>query len=202
MKEILKYLRNLHSYSQTDVSEKIGISRQTYYKYESGVSEPSAKIVQKLADLYNVETDFILKNLIPPLPEKKEDLYAKAHEAFNEKHFNKELTVADSGAAVAEDDYTGKYHVPFWGRRKSYDAYFDGNTVRVLDGAESSFKKGQKFKLVDVSEEEELERKKRALERIQRIIAEKPFTEPSDKDPYYKEALYDALMEKYDNNTN
>ena len=202
MKEILKYLRNLHSYSQTDVSEKIGISRQTYYKYESGVSEPSEKIVQKLADLYNVESDFILKNQIPPLPEKKEDLYTKAHRDFNKKSSDKTLAVADSGAAVAEEVYAGKYHLPFWGRRKSYDAYFDGNALRVLDGAESSFKKGQKFKLVDVSEEEELEKKKRALERIQRIIAEKPFKEPSEKDPYYKEALYEALMEKYGNNTN
>ena len=33
-------------------------------------------------------------------------------------------------------------------------------------------------------------------ETIRDIIARKPFTR-SDDDPYYKEALYEALMEKY-----
>ena len=195
MKEILKYLRNLHSYSQAEVSQKIGISRQTYYKYESGISVPTEEILEKLADLYTVSTNFIRNNRVPPLP-LNADIYARAHQAFNEKYEEKVLTVADPGSA-AEAAAGGKYYVPFWGKRKSYDAYFDGKTVQVLDGAEAGFKKGQKFKLVDVSEEEELERKKRAFARIKAIIADKPFTEPSEKDPYYKEALYEALMEKY-----
>ena len=163
MKEILKYLRNINSYTQSDISQKIGVSRQTYFKYESGTSLPSEKILQKLAEVYHVTPDFILKNQIP------------------------QLEIASP--SVKNGESLGSV-------QKSYDAYFDGNTVRVMDGAESNFSIGQRFKLVEMNEDEEMEKKRKALKTIRDIIARKPFTR-SDDDPYYKEALYEALMEKY-----
>lgn len=163
MKEILKYLRNINSYTQSDISQKIGVSRQTYFKYESGTSLPSEKILQKLAEVYHVTPDFILKNQIP------------------------QLEIASPSV---------KYGESVGSVQKSYDAYFDGNTVRVMDGAESNFSIGQRFKLVEMNEDEEMEKKRKALKTIRDIIARKPFTR-SDDDPYYKEALYEALMEKY-----
>lgn len=57
MKEILKYLRSVNSYSQEKVAESIGLSRQSYNKYEVGTVIPSDKIVKKLADLYNVTSE-------------------------------------------------------------------------------------------------------------------------------------------------
>ena len=178
MKEILKYLRNINSYTQSDISQKIGVSRQTYFKYESGTSLPSEKILQKLAEAYHVTPDFILKNQIPQLTEKKEDLYDKQES---------ELEIASPSV---------KYGESVGSVQKTYDAYFDGNTVRVMDGAESNFSIGQRFKLVEMNEDEEMEKKRKALKTIRDIIARKPFTR-SDDDPYYKEALYEALMEKY-----
>ena len=71
MKEILKYLRSVNSYSQEKVAESIGLSRQSYNKYEVGTVIPSDKIVKKLADLYNVTSEFIKKNQIPQIPGKK-----------------------------------------------------------------------------------------------------------------------------------
>ena len=38
LKENLVMLRNMHGYSQEEIAEKIGISRQAYAKWESGVS--------------------------------------------------------------------------------------------------------------------------------------------------------------------
>ena len=39
LKDNLAMLRNIHGYSQEEIAEKIGISRQAYAKWESGVSQ-------------------------------------------------------------------------------------------------------------------------------------------------------------------
>ena len=38
LKDNLSVLRNVHGFSQEQIAEKIGISRQAYAKWESGVS--------------------------------------------------------------------------------------------------------------------------------------------------------------------
>ena len=67
MKEILKYLRQLHSFTQEEVAQRIGLSRQSYIKYERGVLQPNKKVVARLAELYRVPEDFIYKNEVPRL---------------------------------------------------------------------------------------------------------------------------------------
>lgn len=161
MKEILKYLRNINSYTQSDISQKIGVSRQTYFKYESGTSLPSEKILQKLAEVYHVTPDFILKNQIP------------------------QLEIASPSV---------KYGESVGSVQKSYDAYFDGNTVRVMDGAESNFSIGQRFKLVEMNEDEEMEKKRKAINTLKKFRGTLDL--PADFD--YKKELIKALEEKYD----
>ena len=39
LKENLIMLRNIHGFSQEQIAEKIGISRQAYAKWENGVSQ-------------------------------------------------------------------------------------------------------------------------------------------------------------------
>lgn len=53
-------LRQLHKYSQEDVAEQIGVSRQAVAKWESGETIPDIVNCDALAQLYNVE----LKDLI------------------------------------------------------------------------------------------------------------------------------------------
>lgn len=67
MKEILKYLRTVNSLSQKDVAEKLGLSRQSYNKYEAGSVVPSDKTVKKLAGLYDVSVEFIKANIVPKI---------------------------------------------------------------------------------------------------------------------------------------
>lgn len=43
-----------------EVSEKIGVSKQAIYNMESGMSNPSVDTLIKLAELYNVSTDYLL----------------------------------------------------------------------------------------------------------------------------------------------
>ena len=56
----LKICRENKSMSAKEVSEKIGVSKQAIYNMESGMSNPSVDTLIKLAELYNVSTDYLL----------------------------------------------------------------------------------------------------------------------------------------------
>lgn len=45
---------------QRDIAEYLNITQSTYSKWEQGISEPSSQQLVKLADFYNVTTDFLL----------------------------------------------------------------------------------------------------------------------------------------------
>jgi transcriptional regulator with XRE-family HTH domain len=57
--ERLKKLRG--KTPQEEVANKIGISRARLSHYETGRSEPDPEIIMKLANFYNVTTDFLIK---------------------------------------------------------------------------------------------------------------------------------------------
>ena len=60
LKENILMLRNVNGYSQEEVAEKIGISRQAYAKWEKGETIPDVERCQKLAELYGVTIDALL----------------------------------------------------------------------------------------------------------------------------------------------
>lgn len=59
-KEIIKELRKSKEYSADHVAEKIDIPAGSYKKYESGILNPGVPVIIKLADFYNVSTDYLL----------------------------------------------------------------------------------------------------------------------------------------------
>ena len=78
LKENLVMLRKLHGYSQEQIAEKIGISRQAYAKWESGATVPDIDKAAQLAQVYGVTVDGLLKTettegvgVIPPAPQGK-----------------------------------------------------------------------------------------------------------------------------------
>lgn len=58
--ENLVELRKLNNMSQEDISEKIGVSRQTLSKYETGESLPDIERCKQLADLFGVTMDDLI----------------------------------------------------------------------------------------------------------------------------------------------
>jgi HTH-type transcriptional regulator, competence development regulator len=54
----LKELRGKRS--QEEVAEKIGISRARYSHYENNRSQPDNELLNKLADFYQVQVDYLL----------------------------------------------------------------------------------------------------------------------------------------------
>lgn len=71
-------LRNIHGYSQEAISEKIGISRQAYAKWETGATIPDIEKCSLLAEVYGTTIDSLVKTesvegvgMIPPAPKGK-----------------------------------------------------------------------------------------------------------------------------------
>lgn len=73
-------LRNFHGYSQEEVAEKLGISRQAYAKWEKGETIPDVERCYKLAELYETTIDALMhfetkqdgmRTRVPPAPKGK-----------------------------------------------------------------------------------------------------------------------------------
>ncbi len=78
LKENLAMLRKLNGYSQEQIAEKIGISRQAYAKWESGLTVPDIEKCARLAQVYGTTLDSLVKTetvdgvgMLPPAPKGK-----------------------------------------------------------------------------------------------------------------------------------
>ena len=56
----LSALRQYHKYSQEEVAEKVGVTRQAVAKWEAGETVPDIINCDALADLYDVSVDTLI----------------------------------------------------------------------------------------------------------------------------------------------
>ena len=56
----IRDLREDHDKTQTEIAEMLGTSQTMYARYERGASELSIRHLVRLADYYDVSTDYIL----------------------------------------------------------------------------------------------------------------------------------------------
>ncbi len=75
LKDNLIILRNISGYSQEEIAEKINISRQAYAKWESGATVPDIEKCMRIAEIYGVSLDSLVKtetvdgiHALPPAP--------------------------------------------------------------------------------------------------------------------------------------
>lgn len=59
-KDKLKEARTLSGFTQLMLADRIGVSKQTVTKYETGVREPDLLMLDKLADALGVDVDYLL----------------------------------------------------------------------------------------------------------------------------------------------
>lgn len=78
LKDNLVMLRKIHGYSQEEIAERIGISRQAYSKWERGATIPDVEKCALLAEVYGTTIDSLIKTttadgigVIPPAPKGK-----------------------------------------------------------------------------------------------------------------------------------
>lgn len=68
----LKMFRKQNGFTQEQVAEKLGVSRQAVAKWERGESVPDIENVIALADMYEVTVDSLVRNMTA-LPDKRTD---------------------------------------------------------------------------------------------------------------------------------
>ena len=78
LKDNLIMLRKLNGYSQEQIAEKIGISRQAYAKWERGLTIPDIEKAALLAKEYGITIDSLMRTEtldgivpLPPAPQGK-----------------------------------------------------------------------------------------------------------------------------------
>ena len=72
-------LRKINGYSQEEIAEKVGISRQAYDKWEKGLTIPDVEKCGLLAELYETTIDALVSSgkrddldiVVPPAPKGK-----------------------------------------------------------------------------------------------------------------------------------
>ena len=104
LKDNLAVLRNVHGFSQEQIAEKIGISRQAYAKWESGATVPDIEKCSLLAEVYGVTVDSLIKETkvegvgtLPPAPAGK-SIWGT-------------VTVSDRGQIVIPKDARDKFGI-------------------------------------------------------------------------------------------
>lgn len=59
-KDVLRFLRTSHNYTQDELSKKLGVSRSRVSMYERGEREPDIETLELLSDFFNVDMNFLL----------------------------------------------------------------------------------------------------------------------------------------------
>lgn len=56
----IRELRREAEMSQKDLAEKTGIKQNTVAQYENGIAKPSLEVLVKMANVFQVTTDYLL----------------------------------------------------------------------------------------------------------------------------------------------
>ena len=64
----LEDLRVDHDKTQIEIADYLNMGRNVYWRYEKGIREIPTWAVIKLADFYNVSTDYLLGRTDDPTP--------------------------------------------------------------------------------------------------------------------------------------
>lgn len=74
----ISQLRNDNNWSQEELAEKLNVSRQSVSKWESGQAKPDLDKIIALSNIFDVSTDYLLKD----------DNEEKSNKSTNKYHFS------------------------------------------------------------------------------------------------------------------
>ncbi len=69
----LRILRKQNKWSQDELGQKVGIHGRHVGKYENGQVMPNAETLIKIADVFDVSIDYLLRNIVDPNPDQIQD---------------------------------------------------------------------------------------------------------------------------------
>ncbi len=76
MAERIQYLRKSKGFSQEELADKAGVSRQAVSKWETGQSTPDIEKIIIMSELFEVTTDYILKGIEPVNMTNRKTIYS------------------------------------------------------------------------------------------------------------------------------
>lgn len=117
MKEILIKLREENRYTQTAMAKLLGISRQSYMKYENGEVEPPVEVIRKLKSIYNVSYDVLIDNQID-------------FNTINYKSGNQDISYDNMSLSSAYSANMVASPTPAYVAEKSYSTEATKNTIK------------------------------------------------------------------------
>lgn len=102
--KILINLRELNFLTQTDIAKHLHLSPSTISHYEKGLTVPPTEVVYRLADFYNVTTDYILG---------KSASRTNLNETYAIKLTNK-MTIGDAVEIITKMNDTEREHLAYF----------------------------------------------------------------------------------------
>lgn len=107
-KNVFKQLRIAVGFTQSEMAEKLGISKSTISMYENGNREPDFETLEKIADFFNVDIDYLLgrteKTTVLPETAAKYYLNDDTAQVAQEIFENKDLRVLFDAARDAKPE--------------------------------------------------------------------------------------------------
>ena len=101
----LKSLRENRGIAQKFVAEKIGIKANTLSGYENGARQPDPETLKKLADFYEVTTDYLLgRSDTPSFSKSTESLIRDIDFAMRFEDLKKKYKFMLDGVEISEKD--------------------------------------------------------------------------------------------------
>ena len=98
----LKKIRLLYELKQTEIARHLGISRQTYFKYEKGLSSPSFDQIGKLSLFYKISIYYFFL----PFDETDHDFYNGGLELYDVLYRFDHLSTIALRACILRRKYT------------------------------------------------------------------------------------------------
>ena len=100
----LMYLRKKAGYSQEELAEKMGVTRQSVSKWESGQSIPDIEKIIRISDLFEVSIDYLLRDNVEEMPDKqnkpdksdKPDKRPDGPASYGSKAYGREAAASDA----------------------------------------------------------------------------------------------------------
>lgn len=68
LSEKIMSLRKRNGWSQEELAQQLGVSRQSVSKWESMASMPDIQKIMAMSELFGVSTDYLLKDELEELP--------------------------------------------------------------------------------------------------------------------------------------
>jgi len=185
MKDTLKYLRMQNNFSQNQVAEYLGISRQMYIKYESGETEPTVKLIRELSKLYKVTYDILIDDKY------KEEAQKNSKETVKETTYENKSTPAMEIHSSTPAYTASNVNPDALNFRQAWQSLFKLNSDDLVRIATKALKLSEEKKRKPVEDEEmSMEEKLRLFHKLSGCIKDVKIEDWKSEKMKYLEEKY------------